>query len=85
MSTQFNNRRVIKFNIINDIFSDQHIMALNHLKMMEDKKLSDLDSLIQKQEEELKQYETLGKNELRELALEYKKLCNLIECKKQNK
>ena len=60
-------------------------MALNHLKMIEDKKLSELEGLIQKQEEELKQYERLGKNEIKELALEYKKLCSLIECKKENR
>lgn len=77
--------RTIKFNIINEVFSDQNIMSFNHIYMMEDKRLSELDSLINQQQQELKQYESLGKNEIRELAIEYRKLCNLIECKKDNK
>ena len=77
--------RTIKFNIINEVFSDQNIMSFNHIYMMEDKRLSELDSLINQQQQELKQYENLGKNEIRELAIEYRKLCNLIECKKDNK
>jgi hypothetical protein len=52
--------------------------------MIEDKRLFELESIILKQKEEIKQYENLGKNEIRELAIEYRKLCNLVECKKEN-
>jgi hypothetical protein len=59
-------------------------MSLNHICMIEDKRLFELESIILKQKEEIKQYENLGKNEIRELAIEYRKLCNLVECKKEN-
>ncbi len=59
-------------------------MSFNHICMNEDKRLSELDALILKQKEEIIQYENLGKSEIRELAIEYRKLCNLIECKKEN-
>ena len=52
--------------------------------MIDDKRMNDLDNLVYKQQEELRQYESLGKIEVKELAIEYKKLCNLIECKKDN-
>jgi len=34
--------------------------------MIEDKRLFELESIILKQKEEIKQYENLGKNEIRE-------------------
>ena len=59
-------------------------MVIDHLKMIEDKKISELEFNIAKCEEEIKQYENLGKIEVKELARDYKKICTLIDCKKDN-